>query len=460
MKKPLLFVLLGLLVILVVGAAAWWQFTPRLLEVSPVPGSGQASVWAPIRVTFTRPLAPGSAAAHLVIRPEQPGEITWQVNTLVFTPSQPWPSGAEIRVEFKAGAQAAGLLSLPLRAGLSWRFNVEPVRLAYLWPPDAPADLYALDPQNGDIRRLTQGAAILDYSLSADGKTIYLSADSGARLARLDLTMGVPAEGQTLPLETVLECPDAVCRLVQPSPDGARLAFERLPLLAADEADHTKVWLYTLATGENQLAGEDNRNTSYPAWSSTGWLAYYDKQAQAFILYQPETGERSALPNQTGEPGVWQPDGAAFVAPEVFIEETGLLDASGASRLIRFELEQGLLAAQIDLTQRVDAEDTSPVFSPDGSQMAFARRYLDPVRWTPGRQVWLMDAGGSEPVALTNEPAFNHYNLVWKPDGSQIAYVRSDPTHLNQPPELWLHNIVDGSRIQLVIGGYAPAWIP
>ena len=43
-------------------------------------------------------------------------------------------------------------------------------------------------------------------------------------------------------------------------------------------------------------------------------------------------------------------------------------------------------------------EDVSPVFSPDGKWIAFARRYLDPLRWTPGRQVWLMRADGTEAV--------------------------------------------------------------
>jgi Tol biopolymer transport system component len=89
-----------------------------------------------------------------------------------------------------------------------------------------------------------------------------------------------------------------------------------------------------------------------------------------------------------------------------------------------------------------------------------ARKYLDAARWTPGRQIWLMSPDGKEFQALTNAPYFNHSSFAWSPDGQQLAYLRFNQEKLTDPPELWLMN-ADGSQpIQLVIGGYAPQWIP
>lgn len=335
------------------------------------------------------------------------------------------------------------------------------MQLAYLWPSDGPADLYALDVHSGVINRLTEGAAVLDFSRNTNHSSIFISADDGQAGSRIfQLHLAGPLAGQGPQL--MIECPLATCRLAQASPDEAWLAYERVPLEQSGEPVRSTVWLFSMSLRQSHTAGTQNHTTSRPTWSADGWLAFYDHDAQAYILLDPESGHQSALPNQTGEAGSWHPDSQAFVAPEVFIEITGLLEPVTSSQLIRFDLsdsERSLLS-QYDLSQALDVEDSHPVFSPDGSRIVYSRRYLDPARWTPGRQMWLMTADGSLAQALSDEPAYNHYDFAWHPDGSQIAFVRSDPTQLIQPPELWLVDSDGSDPIQLVIGGYSPAWIP
>jgi Tol biopolymer transport system component len=111
------------------------------------------------------------------------------------------------------------------------------------------------------------------------------------------------------------------------------------------------------------------------------------------------------------------------------------------------------------LTTDEQAEDAGPSFSPDGIWLAFTRRYLDPIRWTPGRQVWLLSTDGTNIQQLTNDPSYKYTALTWHPDGTRIAVVRFNTTLLTDPPELWLIGL-DGDAVQLVIGGYAPQWIP
>jgi Tol biopolymer transport system component len=123
-------------------------------------------------------------------------------------------------------------------------------------------------------------------------------------------------------------------------------------------------------------------------------------------------------------------------------------------------LENNGKAPTTDLTQAIELEDSSPVYSPDGALIAFARRYLDSTRWTPGKQLWLMRSDGSEAHPLTQSGDYNHHDFAWSPDGKRLAYIRFNQTILTEPAELWLIN-ADGSHpIELVKGGYSPQWIP
>jgi dipeptidyl aminopeptidase/acylaminoacyl peptidase len=221
------------------------------------------------------------------------------------------------------------------------------------------------------------------------------------------------------------------------------------------------------------------QNANFPAWSDDGLLSYYDVEAQEYVVYQLETGEIESWPNQSGEPGTWSPGGNEFVAPEFFEVETDILrgpsgevelqevDESelepvwvASSHLQMYRLDSGSIE---DLTEDNLAEDYSPAFSPDGTLLIYTRRYLDEDRWTPGRQVWLMPAAASSSTSqrrqLTEAADFEYSALNWHPDGEWIAAVRFNVTLLTEPAEIWLLEL-DGEATRLVIGGYAPQWVP
>jgi dipeptidyl aminopeptidase/acylaminoacyl peptidase len=210
------------------------------------------------------------------------------------------------------------------------------------------------------------------------------------------------------------------------------------------------------------LASDPNHPAHSTAWSSQGQLAYYDVIEKAYLVLDRDRGTAAVFPNETGEPASWSPLGDHFVAPEILsLAATQGSQVAGdtisASHLIRFDPES---AASRDLSRGPFVEDTSPSFSPDGSYLAFARRYLDASRWTPGRQAWVMRSDGSEAIALTNAASYSHSGFAWSPDGRQIAYLRFNQETLTDPLELWMVAIDGSNPIQLVIGGFAPQWIP
>jgi Tol biopolymer transport system component len=113
-----------------------------------------------------------------------------------------------------------------------------------------------------------------------------------------------------------------------------------------------------------------------------------------------------------------------------------------------------------DLTQQEGIEDAAPAFAPDGASLAFARKYLDPQRWTPGRQLWLMRLAENVARPLTADPVYHHFDFAWSPDGGWLAYVRFNQTALTEPPEIWITQPLTGQTNLIIRGGYAPQWIP
>ena len=101
--------------------------------------------------------------------------------------------------------------------------------------------------------------------------------------------------------------------------------------------------------------------------------------------------------------------------------------------------------------------DLFPVFSPDGSKIAFTSDRAGTV------DIWVMDADGSNPVQLTRfeNDSLDDYHPTWSPDGEQIAFIRGEI-----PPggagKLWVID-ADGSNGHVLLDSppvYFPAWSP
>lgn len=455
--------------ILIIGMSLiyFWSI-PQVLEVSPPQNATAVQASASIQVRFSRRMQPGSVESRLVTLPPRRGDFSWQGNTLTFTPDQPWGSGETVQVRLEPGARSSGFPSLTLRQGFRWTFTVRQPLLAYLYPSDASADIYLLDLSNGEVSRLTDApGAVMDYSLSQDGAAIYFNAEQGDGGSAIYVLQRLSAQTRLL-----LDCPGALCRYPQISPHGDYLAYERTDLSSPTRLNLPQVWLLPLSqdapaeaplpAGEPRLVADPSHRTQQPQWTSKGLLSFYDYQRSAFIVQDPQTGEIAQFPSQTGIPGAWHPDGEQYVFPEIFTNEISdpntlpNLEAIQNSHLLQFSLN----GSQKDLTGSDDVEDTSPAFSPDGKTLAFGRKFLDLTRWTPGRQLWLMDTDGSQGRAVTNDPYYNHYDIVWSPDGARLAYVRFNKNSLIDPPELWLMNADGSGATRLITGGYSPQWIP
>jgi TolB protein len=99
------------------------------------------------------------------------------------------------------------------------------------------------------------------------------------------------------------------------------------------------------------------------------------------------------------------------------------------------------------------AEDFDPVWSPDGTQIAF-RTHRD-----GDEEVYLMNADGSDQRNLSNAPNCGDYSPAWSPNGEWIAFMSNRAGNNN----IWIIR-PDGSGLRQVtdIPGISeyPTWSP
>jgi Tol biopolymer transport system component len=107
-----------------------------------------------------------------------------------------------------------------------------------------------------------------------------------------------------------------------------------------------------------------------------------------------------------------------------------------------------------ELTQLTDdpADDVDPVWSPDGSKLAFSSNRAGM------HHIYVMNADGSSPAQITNANA-DDSEPAWSRDGKRIAFVRS----VDGSPEIHVVNADGSNEARLTFDpavDVAPNWSP
>ena len=241
------------------------------------------------------------------------------------------------------------------------------------------------------------------------------------------------------------------------SPDGEQIAFVRW-------RDPRGVWVID-ADGSGARRVFDWSEARYPSWAPDGEQIVFTRQAggteeREFCF----RGRCFTIPARTfWKLGIVDPGDGSFVEPLPNSDVSQTPDWSPAGDQIAFDAVHGLMVQSVDGTisyQITDeANDTHPVWSPDGSKVAFTRRQHD--HW----EIYVVDvssganAGGGNVRRLTNTPPKANGEVAssaapaWSPHGDYIAFLtdRAASTTAGGQWEIWVMR-ADGSGQQPMFG--------
>ena len=168
------------------------------------------------------------------------------------------------------------------------------------------------------------------------------------------------------------------------APGGLRVAYT---------ANANQIWGYDVGLRARYTLASDSAPVSSVAWDPSGRrIAYLRNDLSSTVLrLRSLTGTGATTTLTTGDIGspAWLPDSTHLVFAATVTTPSGALRKAFVVNVVSpppsLSAAAGLPADPIDVT--------SPMSSPDGHQIAFLS----------GNQVWLMNADGTRPTALTRQ---------------------------------------------------------
>jgi len=251
------------------------------------------------------------------------------------------------------------------------------------------------------------------------------------------------------------------------SPDGKYIAYSKEP--------EDEIWLFEMDTKESEYLTDG----SLPDWSRDGkWIAYVKDRDIYKINVETKEIKRLTTWGSCFFPD-WAPNGGllAFDCTIGNLDSNGiwilnLIDSTTRHIGLGREPDWNLNCDKITYTGRSAAPthhehdvwmtDTSgtdtlrltseggqsPVFSPDGSRIAYVGETYN---------IWVMDTNGNNKIQLTFEPEGDNggaaWDPAWSPDGNQIVYARMESFEKKREIEciwhLWIMDADGGNKRQL-----------
>ena len=284
---------------------------------------------------------------------------------------------ALLKRRIQAGYLRGGLLALAVclfftSASLAQLANTTIAFVSFRdwdWPAekDLNAEIYLMDPNGKQIRRLTeQPKSDFEPAWSPDGRQIsFVSFRDLEQLPKGEIHRGeiyvMNADGSN-PIN-LTQSPERADGVSSWSPDGRQIAFTSATLFNENILANSDIFVMDANGGNPRNLSNHDAQDQTPDWSPDG----------------------NRIAFSSNRDGNW---------------EIHVMDTDGAN--------------PINLTNH-PARDGRPDWSPDGNRIAFTSDRDGNI------EIYVMNADGTNPINLTNHPAEDD-NSSWSPDGTRIAF--------------------------------------
>jgi Tol biopolymer transport system component len=320
----------------------------------------------------------------------------------------------------------------------------------------APADAYAPDLvlfENGEARQLTDlDDETLDFAVSPDGQQIAFSRSNPD--GTIDIWLLEIATGAMRPLT---DCVKARCTAPAWHPGGAQVAYQRADTNPATGRTEPRAWVVDVISAESRLLSADlQHHGATPVWDPTGQrVAFFDETVPGIRILELATGSEVVIENPHGAVGSFSPDGSHLVYPVI---TRGALGETFYTHLEIVTLDE-MTIERISGSADAPVEDVAAGWSPDGSRLLVARRYLDE-RYTSGTQLYGLDVASGQAEPLVVDPAYNHAAMAWDVAGRWIVFQRFSLVEAGAQPEIWLYDSARGESMRVAENAFLPAFVP
>ena len=234
------------------------------------------------------------------------------------------------------------------------------------------------------------------------------------------------------------------------SPDGKWVAYTVSTVDTAKDNRSSDIWMVSWDGKETVQLTNSGEAESSPRWSPDGkYLSFVssrngEKLAQLWLMDR-RGGEAKKITSLKGDLDdyAWSPDGKKIV---MNIRDQDFSDTAKTKTRLPYVMDRyhfkqdqagwlenrhthlylfDISTKKTDTLTKGNFDETSPAWSPDGKQLAFAsNRSADPDK-NENEDIWVMDAVINASIKkLTVWPGADR-NPKWSPDGKTIAYTSS-----------------------------------